>query len=64
MSDTLNERSCTIPEVFSQITGYDKPEIHKLRKRACQSMSKELLLSHSQALSMAFKPLLVKGNVA
>ena len=50
MSDTLNERSCTIPEVFNQFTGYNKPEIHKHRKRACQSLSRELLLFHSQAL--------------
>ena len=48
--DTLNERSCTVPAVFNQFTGYNKPEIHKHRKRACHSMSKEQLLSHSRAL--------------
>ena len=51
MSDTLNERSCTIPEVFSQFTGYNKPKIHKHRKRTCQSMSRELLLSSSFFMS-------------
>ena len=55
MSDTLNERSCTILAIFDQFTGYNKPEIHKHRKRACQSMSRELLLSHSEVLFHAFQ---------
>ena len=50
MHDTLNERSCKIPEVFSQFIGYNKPESHKHRKRPCQSMSREELLSHSRSL--------------
>ena len=50
MHDTLNERSCRIPAVFNQFTGYNKPESHKHRKRTCHNMSRDELLSHSQAL--------------
>ena len=28
MHDTLNERSCNIPTVFNQFSGYNKPENH------------------------------------
>ena len=50
MHDTLNERSCKVPTVFNQFTGYNKPENHRHRKRVCHSMSREELLSHSRAL--------------
>ena len=47
---TLIERSCTIPDIFHQFTGYNQPEKHKHRKREATSMSREVLLAHSQAL--------------
>jgi len=50
MHNTLNERSCKVPTVFNQFTGYNKPENHRHRKRTCHSMSREELLSHSRAL--------------
>lgn len=47
---TLSERGCTIPALFQQFNGYNKPEQHKHRKRIPSSLSREMLLSHSQAL--------------
>ena len=47
---TLIERSCSIPDTFHQFTAYNKPEKHKHRKRKQTSMSREVLLAHSQAL--------------
>ena len=47
---TLIERGCTIPALFRQFSGYNKPEQHKHRKRVPSSLSREVLLSHSQAL--------------
>ena len=47
---TLIERGCTIPALFRQFSGYNKSEQHKHRKRVPSSLSREVLLSHSQAL--------------
>ena len=44
------ERGCTIPTLFRQFNGYNKPEQHKHRKRIPSSLSRDVLLSHSQAL--------------
>lgn len=52
---TLNERSCRIPGTFHQFTGYNVPEKHKHRKRGAASLSREVLLSHSQALFTALQ---------
>ena len=47
---THNERGCTIPALFGQFNGYNKLEKHKHRKQIPCSLSREVLLSHSQAL--------------
>ena len=43
----LSERSCEVPVIFSQFTGYKKPERSKHRKRVNSS---EVLTSHAQRL--------------
>ena len=50
MHETLNERSCMIPKCFEKFTGYNKPEQHKHKKRCLSSMSRDILVAHSQAL--------------
>ena len=47
---TLAERSCEVPELFQKFDGYNKPEIHKHRKRQVASLSRDVLLAHSQSL--------------
>ena len=37
---TLSERSCGVPEIFKQFTGYNKPEVSKHRKRAIGSLTR------------------------
>ena len=47
---TLNERSCEVPDIFSQFSGYNIPEASKHRKRSPSSLSREDLLALSQKL--------------
>ena len=47
---TLAERSCEVPEIFRKFNGYNQPEIHKHRKRLVASLSRDVLLAHSQSL--------------
>jgi len=47
MHDTLNERSHKIPIIFSQFTGYKKPESHRHRKQAIQERSSFFMLIKS-----------------
>ena len=47
---TLAEQSCEVPELFQKFNGYNKPEIHKHRKRQVASLSWDVLLAHSQNL--------------
>ncbi len=47
---TLAERSCTIPVVFHQFSGYNRPDLPKHRKRKVGTMCAETLRSHSQRL--------------
>ena len=35
---TLSERGCTVPALFPQFSGYNKPEQHKHRKRILSSL--------------------------
>ena len=46
----LTERSCVVPEIFKSFDGYNKPELSKHRKRAVDSMARDVLVSHSQCL--------------
>ena len=39
-----------MPSVFHQFTGYNRPEMSKHRKRSVGSLSRDILLSHSQSL--------------
>ena len=47
---TLAERSCTVPLVFHQFSGYNRPELSKHRKRKVGALCAESLRSHSQRL--------------
>ena len=46
----LAERSCEVPELLWKFTGYNQPESHKHRKRQATSLSRDVLLAHSQSL--------------
>ena len=47
---TLNERSCEVPDIFSQFSDYNIPEASQHRKRSPSSLSREDLLALSQKL--------------
>ena len=48
---TLAERSCEVPELLWKFTGYNQPESHKHRKCQATSLSRDVLLAHSQLLA-------------
>lgn len=48
--ETLAERCCHVPSVFSSFVGFNRPELSKHKKRSSSSLSCDLLRSHAQRL--------------
>ena len=49
--DTLAERSCHIPKLFSEFEGFNCPEAYKKRRRSVDSLKEKELQTHIASLS-------------
>ena len=52
----LSERSCEVPVIFKQFSGFNKPEMSKHKKRSVSSLSGDVLRSHCQRLFSNLQP--------
>lgn len=48
--DVFSSRSCSIPLLFANFTGYNKQELSKHRKRSISNMSRDKLLEYASTL--------------
>ena len=48
--DTISEKAPKLPELFTRFTGYNRPEVHKHRKRERGNLSQTQLRTHSLTL--------------
>ena len=47
---TLNDRSHSVPDMFLQFSGYNKPEVHKHNRKTTENMQSSNLKTHSDLL--------------
>ena len=48
--EVLASRSCSIPILFSSLSGFNKPELSKHRKRSISNMNREKLIEYASVL--------------
>ena len=48
--DGLGARACHVPSMFNQFQSFNKPELHKKRKRSFENLKRDEIVTHSSQL--------------